>query len=70
MVDRAFGDWAGDVQESFLDLAEDTRWLKGQQGISTSRRALKDDVGPCSVKTVEAIYCPQQRICGWLRYVG
>jgi hypothetical protein len=38
-----------------------------QKGITTKRRTLKDDVVPCTVKTVEAIYCPQQRIFEWLR---
>jgi len=42
------------------------KFVKGQQGIRWSRRRLKDDVGTCNIKKVEAISCQQQRICGWL----
>jgi hypothetical protein len=59
--------WAGEGQVSYPDLTDGTWWLKGQQGVTTARRSLKDDVGPCTVIKVESIYCPQQRICEWLR---
>jgi len=65
--DLVVGDWAGVGQESVPDLADGTPFLKGQQGIRSSRRSLKDDVGPCTIKKVEAISCQQQRICGWVR---
>jgi hypothetical protein len=43
------------------DLADGTGCLKGQQGIRTSR-SLKDNVGLCIIKTVEAIYSTEQII--------
>ena len=65
--DLVLGDWAGVGQESVPDLVDGIPFLKRQQGIRSSRRSLKDDVGPCSIKKFEAISCQQQRICGWLR---
>jgi hypothetical protein len=68
--DLVVGDWAGAGRESIPDLAGGTPFVKGQQGIRSSRRSLKDDVELCTIKKVETISCPQQSICGWLRYVG
>jgi hypothetical protein len=65
--DPVVGDWAGIGQQNFRDLADGTPFLKGQQGIRSSRRRLKGDVVPCTIQKVETISCPQQRICGWLR---
>jgi len=60
-------DWAGDGQECVLDRPDGTRCLRRQQGTWTGRRSLKDDVGPCTIKKVEAMSCQQQRNYGWLR---
>jgi hypothetical protein len=68
--DLAVGDTAGVVQESFPDVADGNPFLRGQQGIRSSRRILKDDVEPCTIKKVETISCPQYRFFGWLREVG
>jgi hypothetical protein len=65
--DLVFGNWLGEGQESVPNLADGTLCLKAGQGIRTGRRILQDDVGLCTVKTVEAISCAQQNICGWLR---
>jgi hypothetical protein len=38
--------------------------------IRTGRINLRGEMGPCTVKRVETIYCLRYKICGWLREGG
>jgi hypothetical protein len=58
--EHVVGDWAGVGQENVPDVADGNSFLKGQQGIRSSRRRLIDDVGPCTIKKFEGFSCQQQ----------